>query len=134
MDLIAQAFQVRWFYRLSLVLALLYGLGGTVHITNILGFGELPWLESPLAWRIGDIWWGSLDILALVGVALKWPIGLAAVVLAAVTQVVVYAVWPDWFALSEAHYSALRSMVLFNTAVLSVLSVSIFFVRRRFGA
>ncbi|MDJ0927531.1 MAG: hypothetical protein QNJ73_07745 [Gammaproteobacteria bacterium] len=133
MDLIAQAFQVRWFFGVSLFLALLYGLGGTVHIANILGFGELPWLESPLSWRIGDVWWGSLDILALVGVALKWPVGLAALALAAVTQAVFYTFWPEWFALSAEHYSALRSLIYFNTVVLLVLGVSLILVHRGYG-
>ena len=133
MDLIAQAFQVRWFFGISLVFALLYGLGGTVHIANILGFGELPWSESLLSWRIGDVWWGSLDVLALVGVALKRPVGLAALALAAITQVVIYAFWPESFALSDEHYSTLRSLVYFNAVVLLVLAVSLILVHRGYG-
>jgi len=90
MEWIADAFQRKWFYVGALIIGVIYGFGGVVHIGNILGFGEMKWTESPLTWRVGDIWWGELDLIAVVGIVLKSRLGLIAVVLAAGSQVLVY--------------------------------------------
>ena len=127
---IRQACEVRWFYLLGLALAGLYGLGGTVHIANILGYGELPWLESPLSWRVGDIFWGLLDVVALVGMVFRWPIAVPALALAAASQVFVYGLFPDLFALTDDHRVVLRSMVAFNGVALVLLGAGLFWVYR----
>lgn len=124
--LFAEAFERNWFFVVALALGALYGFGGAVHIGNILGFGEMKWTDSPFAWRIGDIWWGALDVVALVGVILKSPIGLLAIALAAGSQIVVYSIVPGAFAVTEAHYSTLRGMVIFNSIVLIVLAVTLY--------
>ena len=121
-----QAFARRWFYIGALILAVLYGFGGLFHIGNILGFGELKWAESPLAWKLGDIWWGTLDIVAVIGIIYKSPVGLIALGLAALSQVVVYGFFPQLFALTDAHLSALRGMVYFNAGVLLVLGTALY--------
>ena len=90
MEWIGDAFQRKWFYVGALIIGVIYGFGGVVHIGNILGFGEMKWTESPLTWRVGDIWWGGLDLIAVVGIVLKSRLGLIAVVLAAGSQVLVY--------------------------------------------
>ena len=76
MPWIEVAFEKNWFYACALVIGAIYGFGGLVHAGNILGFGELKWLESPMARRIGDIAWGVLDLIAIVGIAMRLPIGI----------------------------------------------------------
>ena len=127
MDVIAVAFEKRWFYAAALVIGLIYGLGGIVHVGNLLGFGEKPWSEAPWSWRLGDIFWGGLDIVAVAGIVLRAPIGVVAVALAASTQVVVYGFAPQLFALNAEHASTLRGLVYFNGAVLLVLAVLVYF-------
>ena len=126
MEWIAEAFQRKWFYTGALVAGVLYGYGGLVHIGNILGLGEMKWGESPWTWRIGDIWWGTLDFVAVVGIAVKSPLGLVAIVLAAGSQVVAYGLVPESFAMTEAHRSALRRLVYFNAVVLVVLAIGLY--------
>ncbi len=43
---------------------------------------------------------------------------------------VVYMFFPEWFALTESHYSALRSLVYFNAVVLLVIAAGLFIVHR----
>ena len=109
------------------VIGAIYGFGGIVHIGNILGFGELTWSEAPLSWKVGDIAWGILDIVAVVGILIKAPIGIFAVALAALSQIIVYGIWPESFALNEEHYSTLRGMVYFNAVVLVTLGFLVWF-------
>ena len=130
---IAEAFQKTWFYVGALLVGVLYGLGGVVHVGNMLGFGEVAWTEAPMAWRVGDIWWGTLDFVALVGIAIRSPVGVLALALAAASQVVVYSLVPEAFALTESHRSTLRGLVYFNTVVLIVMVVAVVFANRNRG-
>ena len=131
MDWLVSAFEKTWFYAATIVIGVLYGFGGLVHIGNILGFGELNWSESPLSWKIGDIVWGILDIVALVGVLLKAPVGVIAIALAALSQILVYGFWPERFALTDEHFSTLRGMVYFNAIVLIILGFLVWFASSR---
>ena len=121
MDCLVPAFDKLWFYVAMIIIGVMYGFGGLVHIGNILGFGELNWADAPLSWKVGDIVWGILDIVAVIGIVLKAPIGVFAVVVAALSQIVVYGIWPESFALNEQHHSTLRGMVYFHTVVLGAL-------------
>lgn len=49
------------------ILAIFYGYGATVHLFNLLGFGELPWQEMPLSWKLGDMFYGIIDPLTAIG-------------------------------------------------------------------
>ena len=129
MSWIVAAFERDWFYICALVIGALYAFGGLVHIGNIFGFGEKKWLESPVAWRVGDLFWGSLDVAAIVGIALRSPIGIAALVLAALSQIVVYGCFPSAFALTDEHRKALKGMVGFHVVVLVVLGALLAFAQ-----
>ena len=134
MEWITEAFERKGFYVGALVLAALYGFGALVHFGNMLGFGELKWSESPLLWKLGDIGWGTLDIVAVVGIVLKSPAGLSALAIAALSQVVVYGLFRDSFALTDAHRSTLKGLVYFNGAVLLVLGVGVYLAAIKNGA
>ena len=133
MEWIAEAFERRWFYVGALALGALYGFGGAVHVGNILGFGEMKWTESPVAWRFGDIWWGVLDIAAFVGIILKSPVGLVAIVLAAGSQVIAYGLLPDSFATTDAHGSTLRGLIYLNVVVLVAIGIALYSISRSDG-
>ena len=126
MDWLYIAFERTWFYVAMLVVGVVYGLGGVVHIGNILGFGELKWADAPLSWKLGDIAWGALDIVAIVGIILGSPIGILAVVMAALSQMVLYGLFPGAFALNDEHRSTLRGMVWFHAFVLVALGVLVY--------
>ena len=126
MKAIARAFEKRWFHGAMLVIGLIYGFGGVVHVGNILGFGESPWLETPISWQLGDVFWGLLDFAALIGIVARSPIGVIAVGLAALSQVAIYGLAPQWFALNAQHAATLRGLVYFNAGVLVVLAVLVY--------
>ena len=133
MEFIAAAFEKKWFYGAALAIGVLYGLGGLVHIGNVLGFGEVKWSEAPLSWKLGDIGWGTLDAIAFIGIAVRAPIGIAAVSLAALSQVFLYGFFPDVFALTDAHRQALKSLVYFNAAILVALAVMLYLAGAKGG-
>ena len=133
MDWLTAAFERTWFYVATIIIGVMYGFGGLVHVGNILGFGEMTWAESPLSWKLGDVFWGILDIVAVVGIILKAPVGVLAVTLAALSQIVVYGIWPERFALTDEHLSVLRGMVFFNTSVLIILGCLVWLASSKSG-
>ena len=127
------AFQRDWFFVGTLGVGALYGLGGIVHLGNMFGFGEVQWSESPLSWKIGDIWWGVLDIATVVGIIGKSPYGLLALILAAGSQVVVCSLTPELFAVTAEQRTTLQGLVYFNAAVLIVLGLALYGTTRDGG-
>ena len=134
MDWISVAFEKTWFFVGTLVIAAIYGLGGLVHIGNMLGLGEMKWTQAPLSWKVGDIVWGTLDVIAVVGIVMRAPIGILAVTAAAMSQIFIYGLAPNLFALNDEHRSTLRGMVYFHVVILVVLGVLLYFARPRIGA
>ncbi|WP_293073048.1 hypothetical protein, partial [Moorena sp. SIO4A5] len=73
-----QATERPWMSIYLRILAFVFAYGAIVHFGNIAGFGEMPWLETPLTWRIGDVFYGILDTVAVIGLGARkvWGIGL----------------------------------------------------------
>lgn len=92
-----------WFGTYLCVLAILYALGGVVHIGNIFGYGDRPWSDSPIAWRVGDVVYGVVDFVAAIGLWRRAMWGLTAFVLAACSQLVLYLGWPHVFAFTGSN-------------------------------
>ncbi|MDA7978135.1 MAG: hypothetical protein MPJ50_05120 [Pirellulales bacterium] len=126
MNWIAIAFETTWFYVLAIVVAAIYGLGGLVHVANMVGLGEVKWRDAPLAWKVGDVMWGILDIAAVILVILRAHMGLLAILIAAVSQIVIYGFFPTLFALNETQRKALRGMVIFHVVVIAILGTSLY--------
>ena len=103
------------------MVGVLFGLGGLVHVGSILGFGGAKWSEMPIQFKIGDIVWGALDFVAVVGVVLRSPLGVLAILVAALSQIVMYRFFPDLFVLKQEHRTTLRGMVWFHVAVIVLL-------------
>ncbi|HJP04500.1 MAG: hypothetical protein CL799_07030 [Chromatiales bacterium] len=85
-----------------------------VHAGNILGFGELPWAEAPLAWQISDVCYLILDAIAAVGLVLLRPWGVAAFLLAAFSEMLLFTLVPGWFVLRPEHATLLQSFVIYH--------------------
>ncbi|MDJ0536984.1 MAG: hypothetical protein QNJ70_31620 [Xenococcaceae cyanobacterium MO_207.B15] len=49
------------------ILALIMAYGASVHVANVMGFGEISWGEQPITWRVGDIVYGLLDTVTAIG-------------------------------------------------------------------
>ncbi len=93
------ALEKNYFYITACVVGVLFGLGGLVHVGNILGFGGAKWSAMAIQFKIGDIVWGALDFLDVVGVVLRSPLGVLAILVAALSQIVMYGFFPDLFVL-----------------------------------
>lgn len=127
MEILNTAFEKSYFYFTACVVGLLFGFGGLVHVGNIFGFGEVTWAESAIQFKIGDVLWGMLDFVAIVGVLMKSPFGIFAIFVAALSQIFVYGFFPEVFMLKEEHRATLRDMVWFHVVVLAVLIALIYF-------
>lgn len=112
------------------ILALFYFYGATVHYANLLGFGEIPFRESPLSWQIGDISYGILGTLTFIGLWLKTRWGIIGFFLSAVSQLILYLVFPKWFAFNAEQQQLLWSMIIFHLVTLSIFFALLLSSRR----
>ncbi len=105
------------------ILAIFYGYGAIVHVANLLGFGELPWQEMPLSWKMGDIVYGILDPLTVIGLWLQTTWGIALCITTALSQLILYTVFPHLFAFTTQQQQALTSLVIFHLITLGIFAV-----------
>jgi hypothetical protein len=102
------------------LLAAIYAFACIRHIANMLGFGELPWAEAPLAWQISDICYAILDAIAAIGLFLQRRWGIAAFLLAAASEIVLFTLVPDWFVLRPEHLTLLRGFVVYHIIAIAI--------------
>ena len=80
------------------VLAFAFAYGAIVHFANMAGFGEKPWLETPLIWRIGDVFYAILDTITVIGLWQGKVWGIACFLIGILSQFILYTVFIDYFA------------------------------------
>ena len=83
------------------ILAIVVAYGALVHLLNLLGFGEMPWQEMPLTWRVGDIVYGLLDTITAIGLWQKTVWGIFCFFGAIASQFFIYTVFIDRFAFTD---------------------------------
>lgn len=96
-----EATELYWMGIYLRFLAFVFTYGAIVHVSNMAGLGAKPWLETPLAWRIGDVIYFILDITAAIGLWQRkiWGIGLF--LLGFLSQFVIYTIFIDYFAFNS---------------------------------
>ena len=103
-------------------LAVVLALGATVHVANILGFGERPWSQMPPLWRTMDVVLLVFNVVAGIGLWLKAPWGIITFVAGIVTlQLIPYTLFRSHFIETPQHAATLNGMVIFWIVVLAVL-------------
>jgi hypothetical protein len=112
------------------ILATIYAFACLRHAANILGFGELPWLQAPLAWQLSDIAYLVLDGIAAVGLALLRPWGIVAFLIAASSEILLFTLVPHWFVLRPEHETLLRSFVIYHVIAIGIWYVLFRYARR----
>ncbi len=80
------------------ILAIIMAYGALVHLSNLMGFGEMPWGEMPLTWRIGDIAYGLLDTVTAIALWKRSVWGVFCFLTAIASQFLIYTVFIDYFA------------------------------------
>ena len=116
------------------ILALFYAFGASVHFGNLIGFGEIPFAESPLSWQIGDIVYAALDTAVVIGLWRGRLWGIVCFCVAALSQIVLYSGFPNLFAFTEEQHAALRSMSILHLLCLGFFVGLVWVVRRRTDA
>ncbi len=112
------------------IIALFYMYGAIVHYANLFGFGEIPFRESPLSWQIADISYAILDTFTVIGLWLKTRWGIVCFFLSAVSQLILYISFPQWFAFTPEQQQLLWSMVIFHVVTLLIFFGLLLFTRR----
>ena len=105
------------------LLALFYSYGAIVHFANLLGWGELPWQEMPLSWKLGDIVYGISDPITVVGLWLNRGWGVAMFIAAALSQLILYLGFPQVFAFTLSQQQALTSLIIFHLVTLGIFVI-----------
>ena len=113
------------------ILAMLYLYGAIVHYANLLGFGEIPFAQEPLSWKIADILYAILDTFTYTGLWLKKIWGIAGFLMSAFSQLVLYIGFPHWFAFNPQQQELLWSMVIFHLVTLTIFFGLLFLSKRQ---
>ena len=109
------------------LLALVYVLGAYLHARRVFlvgdGYGAAATAELPASWRAADLAYLSLALVAAAGLFIGASWGVAAFVLAAGSQTVVFVAYPDLLASGEDGRQLNRQVAWFHVATLLVLLV-----------
>lgn len=113
------------------IIALFYLYGAIVHYANLLGFGEIAFIKEPLSWQIADISYAILDTITVIGLWLKTPWGIICFCLSAISQLILYIGFPQWFAFNPEQQQLLWSMIIFHIVTLSIFLALLSFTRKQ---
>lgn len=93
------------------VVALLYLLGALVHLGNLTGFNEVQPADAPFTWLVLDVFYLVLDVLVGVGLWQRTSWGVACLLVAVVSQLILYMGFPSHFARTPEQVQALHGLV-----------------------
>ena len=111
------------------ILAIIMAYGASVHIANLLGFGEMPWQEMPIAWKIGDFVYGLLDLVTAVGLWQRTTWGIICFLSAIASQFLIYTVFIDYFAFNNQQRQTISGLL--GTELLLILIFCILFITKK---
>ncbi|MEM7223747.1 MAG: hypothetical protein AAF495_12250 [Pseudomonadota bacterium] len=121
---------------LLLVIAGFYAYGATVHVLKMASMTGFQWTQAPLKWQLLDIVYLALDLIAVVGLVLDRRFGWIAVLIAALSQLLLYTLLRDWvldvpaaFRPTAEQVAYLDGLVAFHGITLAVLAV-VWWLRR----
>lgn len=117
-------------------MAAIYAYGALVHILNITAKTGFPWPDPPMKWQILDIVYLVLDIVVVVGLIKGSWIGVGAFFLAAMSQIMLYTISPDWvldvpadFQRSAEDFGQLDGLVGFHVLTCIAVAAALVVVR-----
>jgi hypothetical protein len=110
------------------ILAVIYAFAAVMHIGSILGFGRTPFADAPLSWQLSDIAYGVIDTIAAIGLWQQKFFGIAAFFVAAISEILLFTLVPEWFVVEPEQLTMLRGFVAYH-----LVAIAIYFVLRRIG-
>ncbi|GAB4529835.1 MAG: hypothetical protein Tsb0014_12060 [Pleurocapsa sp.] len=111
------------------ILAVIIAYGASVHVANLMGFGEMPWQQMPLTWRVGDIVYGILDLVTAIGLWQKTSWGIICFFSAISSQFLIYTVFIDYFAFDSQQRQTIYGLL--GTEAILLLIFLILFISKK---
>lgn len=108
------------------ILAVIFAYGASVHVANLMGWGEMPWSEMPITWRVGDIVYGLLDIVTAIGLWQRTAWGVLCFLGAIASQFLIYTVFIDYFAFTSEQRQTIYGLLGTELILLLVFFVLFF--------
>ena len=105
------------------ILSIIVAYSALIHFGNLAGFGEKPWHEMPLTWKIGDITYAILDILGAIGLGKKTIWGISFLLLAVLSQFIIYTVFIEDFAFTIQQKQIIHLLLLEEAILLAIFIV-----------
>lgn len=93
------------------ILAIAFVYGAAIHLANILGWGEKPWNQTPLTWRVGDVVYGLVDTITAIGLWQRTAWGIFSFLVAIASQFVIYTVFIDRFAFNAEQRQTIYGLI-----------------------
>lgn len=108
-------------------MSVIYAIAAILHIGSILGFGRTPFAEAPLSWQLSDIAYGIIDTIAAIGLWQQKSWGIAAFFVAAISEILLFTLVPEWFVVEAEQLTMLRGFVAYH-----LIAIAIYFGLRHF--
>jgi len=102
------------------ILAVIYAFAAILHIGTIAGFGRMPFADMPLSWQLSDIAYGLIDTVAAIGLWQQKNWGVAAFLVAAVSEILLFTLVPDWFVTEPGQLVMLRGFVVYHLVAIAI--------------
>ena len=124
-----QATENSWMGIYLRILAIIIAYGASVHIANMMGFGEMSWAEMPLTWRVGDLVYGLLDTVTAIGLWQKTVWGIFCFLSAIASQFLIYTLFIDYFAFTSEQRQTIYGLL--GTELILVLLFFLLFIAKK---
>jgi len=110
-------------------LAIAIAYGASIHIANLLGFGEKPWSEMPMSWRVGDVVYGIVDLISAIGLWQQTAWGILCFFGAIASQFLIYTVFIDAFAFTAEQRQTIYGLL--GTEAIFLLVFAVLFLTKK---
>jgi len=108
------------------ILSVIYAVAAILHIGSIVGLGRIPFADTPLSWQVSDVAYGVIDTIAAIGLwRQKWW-GIAAFFVAAISEILLFTLVPEWFVVEPEQLTMLRGFVVYH-----VVAIAFYFLLKR---
>ena len=115
-------------YLRFLSLCLLYG--AFVHLGNIFGLGEVPWLETPIYWRLMDIILLVFNAIVSVSLWLKTVGGMIAFTVGIIfLQIIPYTLFRQFFIVNPQDGNTLNGLI--GTEIILIILLAILIISKK---
>jgi hypothetical protein len=102
------------------ILSIIYAFAAALHIGSILGFGRMPFEEAPLSWQLSDFFYGIVDTIAAIGLFRQKSWGIAAFLVAAISEILLFSLVPHWFVIEPSQLTMLRGFIVYHVIALLI--------------